>query len=57
MSSDYFIYLFSHYYSVIVDMLICSVSEFTSSTGSIRVSVCEFTGFCEKIWCVDTCFP
>ena len=34
----------------------CSVSEFTSSTGSIHVfSVREFTGFCRQIWCVDTC--
>ena len=22
-----------------------------------RVSVGEFTGFCEQIWCVDTCLP
>ena len=22
-----------------------------------RVFVCEVTGFCEQIWCVDTCLP
>ena len=32
----------------------CSVSEFTSSTGSIHVNSPDSV---KKIWCVNTCFP